>query len=372
MSHRLVVGCMTGTSLDGLDVALVRIDGRGLAMRAAFVEGLSLPLGDLAPPLRDLAEQRPATAGVIAALSRRLALLHAEAVSALLGRRGLEPASVSLIAAHGQTVFHAPPVSWQLFSPAVLAQATGVRVVSDLRAADLARGGQGAPITPIADWVFFRAGVPVAVVNLGGFCNITLLPAEASGNAEPTPAGVRGFDLCACNHALDAVARVALDAPFDRDGRAALAGRIDARMTGRLSDLLDAQSRSGRSLGTGDELAEFLRRACQALSGPDACASACAAVGSRIGRACAGSARVLLAGGGARNAALVGAIRAAAAPAEVMSTADAPPAGTGVDPAYREAAHMAVLGALCDDRVPITLASTTGVSDPPPAGLFTP
>src|SRR5262245_9739095 len=145
MPTRLAIGCMTGTSIDALDAALVRIEGRGLDMHADLVRGISRPLADLAPPLRALANQEPATAAHIARLAHRLAMLHVEVIRVLLV--GDRP---ELIAIHGQTVFHAPPISWQLFNPAPIANAFDTPVVFDLRAADLAGGGQGAPITPLS------------------------------------------------------------------------------------------------------------------------------------------------------------------------------------------------------------------------------
>ncbi|MBL8990786.1 MAG: anhydro-N-acetylmuramic acid kinase, partial [Phycisphaerae bacterium] len=101
---RLVVGCMTGTSIDGLDAALVRIEGRGLSMRATVEAASATPLNDLSAPLRALADQSPMSAGAMADVARRFGLLHARAVRELLaGRRA------DLVVVHGQTVFHAPP-----------------------------------------------------------------------------------------------------------------------------------------------------------------------------------------------------------------------------------------------------------------------
>ena len=217
---RQVVGCMTGTSLDGLDAALVAIEGDGLAMRARFVRGLSRPLGPVGGALRQIAEQHPLSARAIAEIMRDFSLLHAAVVRDLLGG-----SPCTLVAVHGQTVIHAPPVSWQLFQAAPLAQALGVDVIHDLRAADLARGGQGAPITPLADWILFRAAQTTrVVVNLGGFCNLTVLPAGGDTSA------VRGQDVCACNQVLDHLARRAFATTYDAGGQRALTGRPDAAL----------------------------------------------------------------------------------------------------------------------------------------------
>jgi anhydro-N-acetylmuramic acid kinase len=361
-SVRHVVGCMTGTSIDALDAALVRVHGHGLGMRAEFVRGVSRTLGELGPRLRAMADQRAMTAGEIAALSRDFALLHAEVVREVLGATTPE-----LVAVHGQTVFHAPPVSWQMFNGGLLAHALGVPVVFDLRAADLAAGGQGAPITPLADWVLLRSDEPTAVVNLGGFCNATVLPSGRTGESPAASiAAIAGYDICACNHLLDTIARELLGRPYDENGRAALKGIEHAPSLDDLRELLSRQSREGRSLGTGDELAQWIDRWRNTVNPNDLAATACGGIGRTIAvRLHAGSpTRVLVAGGGAHNAALVGAIRRATG-GDVDTTAS-----RGVPIEFREAMEMGVLGALCRDRVPITLTRVTGVPRPPLAGVW--
>jgi len=352
MAERTVVGCMTGTSIDALDAAVVRLRGSGLSMSARVVQTASWPLGDLAGDLRAAAEQRPASAGWFASLAHRFGAFHAERLGPWLEGLGLHP---DFACVHGQTVFHAPPASWQLIDPAPVARRLACPVVFDLRSADLAAGGQGAPITPLADWVLFReAGTTRAVVNLGGFCNITLLPAGAG------PEGVRGFDACACNQVLDACARTGLGKPFDEDGRAARSGTVHPEGAAELMAALTRQRSEGRSLGTGDEAGAWAERWSARLNGPDLCATACEGVGRAVADACAGAEELVLAGGGERNRALVGAIeRSAGLP--IRTTDD-----LGVPASHREAAAMAVLGALCVDGVAITLPQVTGCAGPAP------
>lgn len=355
---RLVAGCMTGTSIDSIDVALVEVRGRGLTMSARFVRGRTRSLGDLAIGLRRLADQHSATAGEIARLSREFALLHVEALRELLGTDAAD-----LIVVHGQTVFHAPPVSWQMINPAPIARALRAPVVFDLRAADLAAGGQGAPITPLADWVLFRrAGATpacMAIVNLGGFCNITLLP-PVQGTEGGEIREIEGFDVCACNQLLDGIARELFGVPFDEGGRHALRGAVHPEALEDLVRVLRAQSRARRSLGTGDEGAAWISRWRARAAPDDLAATACEALGSVIAERVRPASLVLLAGGGARNAALAGAITSNA------SCRVEPLDARGVPIEHREAACMAVLGALCQDRVPITLPRVTGVPAPAP------
>jgi anhydro-N-acetylmuramic acid kinase len=343
---RRVVGCMSGTSLDALDAALVEIQGQAREIRARFVRGRSVPLGTLAAPLRRLAEGQAMTAREIAELSREFALLHACLVRGLL-----DGETCDLVCAHGQTVYHAPPLSWQLLNAPVLAAELGVEVVSDLRALDLAHAGQGAPITPIADAVLYRHATPCTVVNLGGFCNITRLPESPPDFLSPAHrARITGFDVCACNQLLDAAARATLGRDYDDLGQEARRGSVRPAVHDALVGELSRQSLSARSLGTGDELAGVLRR-WNDLSPQDLLRTLCAAIAETIGARAPGP--LILAGGGARNATLVAEIRARR-PATKLS------AEVGLPGEQREPAAFAVLGALSTDGVAITLPQVTG------------
>ena len=358
-TKRLIAGCMTGTSIDGIDAALVEVTGRGLAMEASIVRTVSRPLGGSAEGLRRFATGEPASARQIATLAREFALLHLDALRELIG-----DAKVDLVAIHEQSVFHDPPISWQLIQPAPIASGLGVPVVFDLRAADLAAGGQGAPITPLADYVLFRHPCESrAIVNLGGFCNDTILPA-ATGPIESQIGSIRGGDVCACNQLLDAVARTLLDCPFDADGQHAATGRVQPGPRQALDELLGEQTASGRSLGTGDELGEWIERYRREFSGSDLARTACEAVADTIRRQVRDADRVLVAGGGVRNRVLLAALSAPGGP-PVELTDD-----RGVPADYREAVCFAVLGALCLDGVPITLPRVTGVGAPPIAGAW--
>jgi 1,6-anhydro-N-acetylmuramate kinase len=344
---RLAMGFMTGTSLDALDAALVEADGTGLAMRVRMIAHATTDLGELRARLCALASGEPMDATMIAATALDFGRLHAQAAHQLAGGR-----RVDLAAIHGQTVMHAPPLSWQLVHPWPVAEALGCAVASDLRGADLAAGGQGAPITPLADWILFRGDQPTAVVNLGGFCNVTLLPAADAG-----PNTISGMDVCPCNHLLDAAARKAIDLPYDPDGHHAAQGRPNPLAADDLLNQLRRGLAQGRSLGSGDEgLAWFARQA--SLTGPDLLATVVHAVGTCIGQTIASrtrpSTRVLLAGGGARNRSLRDAIARALPPRTVDSTA-----AHGMPIEAREAAEMAVLGLLAWDGVPITLPAVT-------------
>ncbi|MFM1823140.1 MAG: anhydro-N-acetylmuramic acid kinase/N-acetylmuramic acid 6-phosphate etherase [Planctomycetota bacterium] len=351
---------MTGTSIDGdLDAAIVEIRGRGPAMRARFVAGLSHPLGALAEDLRRIARQEPLPAREFARVARAFGEAHAEALARLAADAGVRP---DLAVLHGQTVFHAPPLGWQLLDPWPVAVRLGCRVRYDLRGANLASGGEGAPITPLADFTLFAGAAGTVVMNLGGFINATLLPAAASGAG-----AIRGFDVCACNHLLDAVARARLGAPFDADGDRASRGTVDAETRTRISQAIapsEARDETAlrparRSLGTGDEAARLVGLT-DHLSAEDACRTVADAIADAAMRVLASegsdpSARILLAGGSARNRALRAAFaQRSAAPVETTEESH------GLPVHMREPVGIAILGALADDGAGYCLPAVTG------------
>ncbi|MCE2881225.1 MAG: anhydro-N-acetylmuramic acid kinase [Planctomycetaceae bacterium] len=359
--RRLVAGTMTGTSIDGdLDAALVAIDGRGISMRAEVVATRSWPLGSLADDLRRVAAQELMSAGDMARIARRFGEAHADALLALASDAGVEP---DLVVLHGQTVFHAPPTTWQLLDPWPVAARLRCRVRYDLRGANVASGGQGAPITPLADFVLFGADAAASVViNLGGFANATLVPTRREGID-----AIRGFDACACNHLLDRVASERLGSRFDADGAAARAGTADSAIVEEIAGALappHAKRAQRRSLGTGDEAARLTART-ERLAAADACRTVADAVARAIVRVVRDEAaddgrlppRILLAGGSARHTALRAAI-ARESGAEVLTTMES----HGVPVHMREAAEIAILGALADDGVRYSLPAVTGAA----------
>ncbi len=346
---------MAGTSIDGLDAALVEISGVGLALKARVRRQASRPLGPLAEGLRALAAQQPRRAGEIAHLAGEFEQLHLDVARELCA--GERP---NLVVVHGQTVYHQPPVSWQLLSVSRLARGLGVPVVHDLRAADLATGGQGAPITPLADYVFFQSAAETrAVLNLGGFCNFTRLPRGPRGGAAVELAAISGGDICACNQLLDALARRLLGTPFDINGARAVRGQVHPRAHAALAAVLRAQAASGRALGTGDELGEWVTVWRGSVAPDDLLRTACEVIALVVCERIGAVERLIVAGGGVRNGALLAALRAQG---PSVSLSDE----FGVPAQAREAAAMAVLGALCQDGVPITLPQITGCTVPAP------
>lgn len=359
---RLVFGAMTGTSADGVDVAAVRVRGKGVRVRGELLSLHSSPLGSLAERIRRAQQQTPMTTGEFAALARDIAIAHLAPMREAAARHG-QP---DLIVAHGQTLFHAPPLSLQLIDPFLIAQEFGCSVLCGLRGADLAAGGEGAPITPLADWMLFRSRSSTrAVVNLGGFINATLIPPRQRDDSTWI-SGVRGFDVCLCNQLLDHLARTRAHCAFDKGGALALRGRADATKARAAADRLDAQRTQGRSLGTADELARTMGDALATLAPEDAIATAIEAIARALTHALDAAwprtsrtrgAKLLLAGGGAHNLALVAAIT------RTTGLATTTTAEFGVDIGAREALAMALLGAAASDGADITLPAVTRRGD---------
>lgn len=380
-TSRYVVGCMTGTSLDGLDAALVRIDGRGWAMRANLVGMVSQLLGALADELRELTRGKPVEPVRFLRAARRLGEIHAQAIEQLLREHhaGRQP---DFVVAHGQTIWHAPAehLSWQLFDPWPVVQRIGVPVCFDLRQADLAGSGQGAPITPASDWVMYRSSQHARlIVNLGGVCNVTYLPRAAEADDAALRARIRGADVGPCNLLIDGlVHRLRPDLEFDVDGKLAREGSA--------SDVLGeiAQKTSPffsralpRTTGREDFTAAWVERVmaesrAAAVSEKDLVASAVEYVARLVGQASnqaldvGGGVEIVLAGGGAKNPVLVERITHHAAKVGRVIRSDE----LGVPVDAREAMGFAVLGALSQDGEPITLSAVTGANKPGVAGTW--
>ncbi|MCP4759363.1 MAG: hypothetical protein GY876_07905 [Planctomycetes bacterium] len=345
-SHRVIAGAMTGTSIDGIDACILDVQGEGLHARATLKGTASGSLGPCSEMLRSLASEVSHSAAEITATRRRLSKRILQTIQKAAGA-----SRVDLAVVHGQTITHAPPDSWQLIDTATIAAGLDCPVAGDVRAGDLACGGQGAPITPLGDWMLFRSDHPTAVVNLGGFCNITWLP-ETSRIED-----IRGADVCACNHLLDSAAVQRLGQAFDDGGGIAATGSPQSPLVDSLMEILRQSAASNRSLGTGDESVDWLSSRIPAETPtPDLLASIADAIGKVIGSAvrAEGCEEVLLAGGGSRHQPLARSIAAAAGIPTCMSDT------RGIPVEMREAACLALLGLLDRDGVPFTLPQVTG------------
>lgn len=235
-----IVGLMSGTSLDGIDAVLVRVRGNGLMthfQQLAYAE-FPFPAGLRALLLKN---SIPGTSCVdeIARLNFLLAELYAGAVAKLARRAGISMRNINLIGSHGQTIQHLPRpkrmfgktirATLQIGDPSVLAAITGIPTIGDFRVADMAVGGQGAPLVPYFDWLVFRSKkYHRLLLNIGGIANITVLPKNCA------PEDVVAFDTGPGNMVVDSLMHEFYGKPFDNDGKTALSGAVSLDLFGRI------------------------------------------------------------------------------------------------------------------------------------------
>ena len=178
---RLIAGAMSGTSGDGVDVAIVRITGQGLEMSASLVHHHHVAFtAQIRQALFAIRDTQQLKLSELAQLGREISLTYARAVNESLAAANLHADDLGAVAAHGQTLYHDPPNTIQWFDPSLVAAEARCAVVSDFRRADCAAGGQGAPLVPFADYILFRDPTKNRVLlNIGGISNITWIPASA-------------------------------------------------------------------------------------------------------------------------------------------------------------------------------------------------
>lgn len=366
---------MSGTSGDGVDVAVLRIRGRGLSMQA---ELLATGTSTFDPDLRRAIQQvRSAGGGSFATLcnvGRQLVEHHARATRDACTSAGIAPSALAAVAAHGQTLFHAPPDTIQWFDPSLLAFLLDCVVVSDFRRADLAAGGQGAPLVPYADLILFGGTSHQRVIlNLGGIANVTLLPGTASIDQ------VRAFDTGPGNCVLDHLCR-RLDPTgpgYDLGGVLASRGRvIQPLLTACLS--ADYSRRPPPKSTDGPAMIEVFERA-MATSNvrlesdrlPDLLATACEwtarSIALEVNRIALPDAELIVAGGGVNNPSLLQRLGIACGRRPLRCSDE-----VGVPSHAREAMAFALLGAATLDGEPSNVPAATGASRRVVLGSITP
>ncbi len=353
----LYIGVMTGTSLDGLDAVLADFSETSPKVMASVSvdypaalrsEMLALQAGSNGLGVNELHRSQVA--------SIALSALHSEAIAALLAKADIKPQQVAAIGVHGQTVRHAPnaavPYTVQLINASHIAERTGCTVVSDFRARDIAAGGQGAPLVPAFHAALCSASPkPVALVNIGGFANVSLLQADGS---------VQGFDTGPGNVLMDAWAQQHTGQPYDASGAWAATGTVDEALLTRL--LAHPYFTQALPKSTGREAFDlnWLTRCMEGLNlaSVDVQTTLCALTASTIAHAvqqhqtqCQG---LYVCGGGAHNNHLMAQIQAAL-PCVVRST-DA----LGVAPQHMEALAFAWLARQCMLGLPSNVPSVTG------------
>jgi anhydro-N-acetylmuramic acid kinase len=356
---------MSGTSLDGVDVALIETDGERIAgfgqtgyrpysddeqalLRQALQEGMALT-------------DRAARPGVLAEADAFVTRVHAETVETFLAAEHIDKSEVAIVGFHGQTVLHRPSarLTVQIGDGAALARRLDMTVVHDFRAADVAAGGQGAPLVPAFHQALARdldRAHPIAVLNVGGVANITF---------------VDGGDPIACdtgpgNALIDDFMRARTGSPLDRDGDQAAKGRIDEAFVGHVLEngffnrpypkSLDRNAFAFANIGLPD------------FSIADGAATLSALTAASVARIVphlpAAPRAWIVAGGGARNPTLMRMLAERLKPATV-ETADA----VGWSSQSIEAQAFAYLAVRTLNGLPITFPATTGVKQPMRGGI---
>jgi anhydro-N-acetylmuramic acid kinase len=372
------VGLMSGTSLDGVSAAVVRFSEPRAESREPAYELLAFTVSEYTPAQRErmLAAMQKGTAEEYCRLQFDLGAWLADAARAVLAEAGVPREEVRAIGTHGQTLWHAPLHStWQIGESAVIAEALGIDVVSDFRVRDVAAGGHGAPLVPVADALLFASRDNWrALQNIGGIGNVTVVPPGGK------PEGVRAFDTGPGVGVVDAVVRLLRpEMRFDRDGLLARAGNPVEEV---LDELLahpyfaaPPPKSTGRELFTPDYATQLVKR-CRAVRVGCRDEDVIATATMLTARSIADAYRrfmpepvseVLASGGGARNATLMHMIRGLVAPMAVRRFDE-----VYFDGEAKEAVAFALLAKLFMDRRAGNVPTATGARGPRILGKLTP
>ena len=390
----IVAGVMSGTSADGIDVALVKVGGVGIDTRFELIAHHAYPYPQaVRRSVLSAMNAQQASVADLARLNFLLGELYASAVLAAQRQSGMK---VELVGCHGQTIYHqgepAPylgkktAATWQTGEGAIIAARVGAPAISDFRPADMAAGGKGAPLVPFLDYVLYRdARVGRIVQNIGGIANLTAIPAGAS------PEDVIAFDSGPGNMVVDAVIERLYGKPYDRDGRAAANGTVlESAVKGLLKHSFFRRKppkTAGREQFGREFVAEFLRR-CGRARKEDVVATATALTARSIAEAlkrfvlfCAGAKAqtqgtsngtaeavplhrfldYVVSGGGAKNRTLVNMLRTELEPLGLTLRFSE---DFGVPSVAKEAIAFALLAYETWHRRPSNLPAATGAHRP--------
>jgi anhydro-N-acetylmuramic acid kinase len=348
------IGLMSGTSLDGVDAAWVETDGEvvaslGPTLTIPYEDDLRITLRALLDRAEDLALQDPTLAEAV----RRLTETHARAVEALGG-------TPDLIGFHGQTILHDPTRrrTWQIGDAGLLARLTGIAVAHDFRSADVAAGGQGAPLAPLFHAALARElEKPLAVLNIGGVANVTWIGVHGQLVALDTGPGNGPLDDWVARHG---------GGPFDRDGLLARSGTTDAVVLRRLLAHAYFARPAPKSLDRLDFAQALTESGIETLSPADGAATLVAFTAAAVASAPlpVPPRRWLVCGGGRRNPAIMDALH------HLLPAPVQPVEEVGWDGDALEAQCFGFLAARVAARLPLSLPETTGVPYPMPGGTI--
>jgi anhydro-N-acetylmuramic acid kinase len=351
------VGLISGTSMDGIDAALVRFDQSSVLF--SRTHEFHYPADLRRSLIRAIREPQLCTVDEVGELDQRVGECFRDAARAVIAGAAIDPSDIRAIGSHGQTLRHRPegphPFTMQIGNPSIIAAGTGITTVADFRSADVARGGQGAPLAPVFhEWLLRKSGVDRVVLNIGGIANITVLPADGSEAI--------GFDTGPGNTLLDAWIGKHRGDTYDKDGAWANSGSTNKVLLTRL--LADPYFRMAYPKSTGFEYfnLDWLDAAGVAgLAAADIQATLCEltanSIATAIHAAAPDTAEVFVCGGGVHNHALMQRLAAAIPNSKLASTGTA-----GLDPDWVEAAAFAWLAMRTLQGLPGNLPAVTGAS----------
>ncbi len=352
------IGLMSGTSCDGIDAAVIETDGENVVRCGP---GLTQPYE---PSFQRLLTGLMRDEGDATAIEAELTWRHAEAVKALLAQAMLTPSDVALVGFHGQTIRHNPKerFTWQLGDGARLARLTGIDVINDFRAADVAAGGEGAPFAPLYHAALAgRLEPPLAVLNLGGVGNVTWIGATAdttTGDGEHGEASLLAFDTGPANAMIDDWCRRQTGESYDRNGALAASGTVDAHALAQLMDNGYFAQKAPKSLDRNAFSASPVERLSPADGAATLAAFTVAAVVAALPHMPQAPKRWLVTGGGRHNPVLMQSL------ARGLKVPVAPVESVGWDGDLIEAQAFGYLAVRSLRRLPLSLPGTTGAPRP--------
>ncbi len=358
-SERRIIGLMSGTSLDGLDVALCRLSGNGPGTTVILERFATIPYDeDLKTEIRTIFAKKEIEFEQLCLLNPYIGRIHGQLVRECLTHWQLQPSDVDIIASHGQTVFHAPKrqhgrakfpnATLQIGDGDHVAAAAGIITISDFRQKHVALGGEGAPLAVYGDYFMFsRAGENRILLNMGGIANFTYLPVDQDA------AAVFTTDTGPGNTLLDAYARRLLDKPYDQNGQLAASGKVQADLLKALKQHpffdTDFPKTTGPEVFNTTYVSEAQRMSQTTDIAPaDLMATlvqfSADTITEAIGRLVQPGQQytIYMSGGGAHNPALTGAIQAQLPACEFKRTDE-----LGIDGDAKEAVLFAVLANEC-------------------------
>ncbi len=355
--NSLYIGLMSGTSMDGIDAALVEFSNRRCQVIATRNHEYPVELREAL--ITATREPKHCTVDTIGSLDNWVGEIFRDATLQLISDANKNAEQIVAIGSHGQTLRHQPrvdrPYTMQIGDPNIIAAGTGITTVADFRRRDLALGGEGAPLLPpFHHWLFSDKNINRVVLNIGGIANITILCAGSND--------VTGFDTGPGNTLLDAWIQTSKGEKFDRDGSWAASGEISSDLLNML--LADPYFDLPPPKSTGFEYFNlmWLRQALSEVEDiADAnvqatlCALTARSIADAIHRHASETSELLVCGGGIDNTELIRWIGSALPAVRVHSTAD-----FGLEPDWVEAAAFAWLAKRCLDKEPGNLPSVTG------------